>query len=561
MFRVPAAIGLMLYWIASTAMAVGFDDHYVSTTVLGQPLDFSVVVNLGSAEWLSPECIDAEVIVGAYKVAHEHVHVRVDSGGKEGRATLRILTSVRIHEPVVTVQVTLHCTAQLSHQFVVFIDSRGAKFPATTGANASADLGRAAPRTVASVEQEFQRSIGREPPSAAVKRLHGDPRSDGVFPPRLMLVQAQQLTSAGLQPEAAATEQGVAADGADFDLRWRERDRLAQLEQSLERLRRRNDDAQQSIATLQVRLRESQAVRMNNALVYGLLALVALLLLAVAGLWRRQLIMSRQAAWSDRTLVKRDLAMNPLEFGKSALEFADDPLVPRGPVAVEPTPALDPDKEPAIQAMSMPRQLSVEELIDLEQQADFFVALGQDEAAIDLLMGHVRSSGGASPMPYLKLLDIYRRRGERDAYERIRERFNRRFNAYAAEFEIDPRDGRALEDYSVVMSRLQAAWPDPLQAMGVLEALLFTRDSSDQPFDSPAFGELLFLYSHARDLAEREAERRGVDVLLPLATSNAPPLMEAAWPSPLPAQAQADSASASSVEHIDLNVDASADLR
>ena len=33
-----------------------------------------------------------------------------------------------------------------------------------------------------------------------------------------------------------------------------------------------------------------------------------------------------------------------------------------------------------------PRDVSVEELIDLEQQAEFFVVLGQDEAAIDLLM-------------------------------------------------------------------------------------------------------------------------------------------------------------------------------
>ena len=211
--------------------------------------------------------------------------------------------------------------------------------------------------------------------------------------------------------------------------------------------------------------------------------------------------------------------------------------------------------------MSAPRELSVEELIDLEQQADFFVVLGQDEAAIDLLMGHVRSSGGASPMPYLKLLEIYRRRGERDAYERIRERFNRRFNAYAPDWEVDPREGRALEDYSAVMGRLQAAWPEPLQAMGLLEALLFTRDSSDQAFDLPAFGELLFLYSQARDLAERQAERSGVDLLLPLATSKEPSVVEAARHSPSPVGAQAASASVATVERIDLNFDAPVDNR
>ena len=38
----------------------------------------------------------------------------------------------------------------------------------------------------------------------------------------------------------------------------------------------------------------------------------------------------------------------------------------------------------------------VDELIDLEQQAEFFLVLGEEESAIDLLMSHLRSSGGTS---------------------------------------------------------------------------------------------------------------------------------------------------------------------
>ena len=33
-------------------------------------------------------------------------------------------------------------------------------------------------------------------------------------------------------------------------------------------------------------------------------------------------------------------------------------------------------------------------LADLEQQAEFFVVLGDEDAAVDLLMSHLRSSGG-----------------------------------------------------------------------------------------------------------------------------------------------------------------------
>ncbi len=90
--------------------------------------------------------------------------------------------------------------------------------------------------------------------------------------------------------------------------------------------------------------------------------------------------------------------------------------------------------------------MSVDEQIDLEQQADFFIALGHDEAAIDLLMAHMRSTGGGSPLPFLKLLEIHRRRDQRDAYERTRVRFNQRFKGVAHEWQDDPKLGRALDD-------------------------------------------------------------------------------------------------------------------
>ncbi len=163
------------------------------------------------------------------------------------------------------------------------------------------------------------------------------------------------------------------------------------------------------------------------------------------------------------------------------------------------------------------RDVSIEELIDLEQQAEFFVVLGQDEAAIDLLVDHLRSTGGSSPLPYLKLLEIYRRRGDHPAYERMRARFNHRFNAYAPDWDTDLLHGRSLDDYASVMPRLLQVWPRPLDAMAELEALLF-RKSRGELFDLPAYREVLFLYSLARDLLDRESADTGsVDLLLPLA--------------------------------------------
>ena len=163
------------------------------------------------------------------------------------------------------------------------------------------------------------------------------------------------------------------------------------------------------------------------------------------------------------------------------------------------------------------RDVSIEELLDLEQQAEFFVVLGQDEAAVDLLVDHLRSTGGGSPLPYLKLLEIYHRRGDKDAYERTRARFNHRFNAYAPEWDTGLQYGRTLEDYTDIVPRLQQVWPRPLDAMAELDALLFRKSRGDM-FDLPAYREVLFLYSLARDLLDREAASTGnIDLLLPLA--------------------------------------------
>jgi hypothetical protein len=163
-----------------------------------------------------------------------------------------------------------------------------------------------------------------------------------------------------------------------------------------------------------------------------------------------------------------------------------------------------------------PRDVSIEELIDLEQQAEFFIVLGQDESAIDLLVEHLRSTGGGSPLPYLKLLEIHHRRDDHEAYERMRSRFNHRFNAYAPEWGVDLTHGRALDDYPGVIPRLQQVWPRPLDAMAELEALLF-RKSRGELFDLPAYREVLFLYSLARDLLDRASvDSRNVDLLLPM---------------------------------------------
>ena len=127
-------------------------------------------------------------------------------------------------------------------------------------------------------------------------------------------------------------------------------------------------------------------------------------------------------------------------------------------------------------------------------------------------------AGGQSPLTYTTLLEIYKRQGDRAAYERTRARFNRRFNAYAPDWDTGPNAGRALEDYPDTIAPLQAAWHAPIDAMALLEAMLFKRDETSELFDLPAYRDVLLLYSLARDLWTHGGGSAGtqVDVLLPL---------------------------------------------
>jgi hypothetical protein len=197
------------------------------------------------------------------------------------------------------------------------------------------------------------------------------------------------------------------------------------------------------------------------------------------------------------------------------------PPVDRTPPPAQHNSVLPPE---AMVEESLTRPVSVDELIDLEQQAEFFIVLGEEDAAVDLLMSHLRSSGGTSPLPYLKLLEIYRHRGDREAYERMRKRFSQRFNAVAPEWGTDPERGRELQDYPTVLVVLQACWPRPLDAMAELENLLF-RKRSGELFELPAYRDVLTLFSVARDLHRLvDQPTPDVDVLLPLAADAEPTL-------------------------------------
>lgn len=390
-------------------------------------------------------------------------------------------------------------------------------------------------------------------PTPAVAKGASAPRLrlEAAEPPPVIaqaLVVEQALEAVAQAASAARAAASAASAAAD---------RIATLERTVEQLRG-EAKAQQEAALV---LRERLARADSGSRWFAPLVALALLLVAVSAwlAWRLSALQRlRSTEWKQAAQAPAPTASEgppskqatlPIPFVTSeiaglrpdapqrsrsnpawpppatAFDSALPPQEAEAPAAA--APAAEAPADPVTQRTlvlaprpgsdsSLSRDVSIEELIDLEQQAEFFVVLGQDDAAVDLLVEHLRNTGGSSPLPYLKLLEIYRRRGDREAYERMRARFNRRFNAYAPEWGVDLGQGRTLEDYADIVPRLQQVWDKPLDAMAELEALLFGK-SRGELFDLPAYREVLFLYSLARDLLDREALDTGsVDLLLPM---------------------------------------------
>ncbi|MEO8081230.1 MAG: hypothetical protein ABI641_11910 [Caldimonas sp.] len=365
--------------------------------------------------------------------------------------------------------------------------------------------------------------------------------------PQLAPAASASAAHSAQAPEWVAPAAADASSAASAALA-RERERIQTLEAGLAALRNDSLATKRTVAGLQARLRQAEGERYANWLVFLLAGVSALLALLAAALWYLRPRQRRSKRWFDANAAQRAAALRgnprpdavePLAVlsqphaGESPAIWRDGPSsgLPTAPATIgglEVTTVLGPAPiarpSAAVSAAGARTEedapagdLSMEALIDLEQQAEFFVVLGQDEAAIELLGNYLRRGDGASPLPYLKLLEIHQRRGDEVAYEQVRAAFNQCFHAHAPDWSTDLHFGRALDEYPQTVARLQALWPTPLQAMQSLDALLFRRDAAADAFDFPAYRELLFLYSIARELAGHvETDFGSIDLFLPL---------------------------------------------
>lgn len=398
-----------------------------------------------------------------------------------------------------------------------------------------------------------------------VARVAPPPAAVAVERPRLKLdalevrPQAGAATAAarGASAAAAAASAAAAAETAAAAAQELERNaqRMQALDEDLRKLREGMLRSDAALVELRARLEKAEGERYANGLVFTLAGLLLAAVAAAFAFWRRSRSAAQPSAWWDESR-QRGVA-DAADGGDDALYeesqlpaatkaagaanvaagLTDVPAPQRSaPVDAASAPGADGKADgrsvarlgtgitgfgflssnPSARSesptetdglrVSDPLPLSSDELSDIQQEADFFVSLGEYDRAIEILRNHIEAHPQASAVAWLDLLEIHHKLGQRDEYEQLRRDFEWLFNAKAPSFEAfnESRDG--IEAHPRLVSRIQAAWPRR-EVLETIDEAIFRRPGAegDEPLNLEGYRDLLFLHALASELSADDA--------------------------------------------------------
>lgn len=312
--------------------------------------------------------------------------------------------------------------------------------------------------------------------------------------------------------------------------------RLEAMEQQLQTLQQQLSRNRSEIVGLQTQLVQAQ----NPDLpiwVHLMLGLLALALATIAWLIQRikQERLNAHRSWADTVLAVEDsqraTTIDTQEnSARAAVHPASAPLPEQASTsaspalqALETSPAPSPDVKEDPQshtlyqefeqlqsghstpdlAPSIAEVLTAQALFDVQEQAEFYASIGENDQAIAILQAHIAEHEASSPLAYIELLQLLYRLSRTEAYEEVREKFQAHFNVQVPNFLGFSRKGRDLwSGHPDVLSQIEAKWPTE-DVQHLLRGLILRSHTpglteSQTRFDLSAFDELLMLYNVAK---------------------------------------------------------------
>lgn len=321
--------------------------------------------------------------------------------------------------------------------------------------------------------------------------------------------------------------------------------RMQSMESDLKALQDVTLKNRQVMQDLVGRLDRAEAQRYANPLVYGLVALLLACGVGLAyGFFRlRAARLGSSPWWRGPNMDEKPDALNIADIGGDTHKSpnsnpATQPDVVAGPVPVSGLYEVDIDLHLADSAFTdlgkpMPvaptastasvtalrtadtssradfsqsvfgtfREISTEEMLDVRQQADFFMTLGQYDEAIEVLEARIKAGGEVNPLIYLDLLKVFHTLSKKAEYDSYRNQFNEFFSGNVPAYAMFNQQGRNLDAYPSICNRIVELWPT-LDAVAYIEKCLVRAPGVDTSsgFELEAFRDLLMLHGVVRRL-------------------------------------------------------------
>lgn len=348
--------------LAFALLALAFDGSAATlgrmqgAALIGRPLNLSVPVQLGEGEDLAQPCLEADVFHADNRQDPSRVRVTLEPAAEPHSAVVRIVSSVPVDEPLVTVYLRAGCSQKSTRRYVLLADivsdvvappvvaatsraapllpQSGAALPAapvaagTAGSEAVAASARrtvaAKPAAPAVQASEAVKAAPRatatparaDKPTKGVKgakvRAAGAPTRSRLKVDMLDLSQERDPTlkassellsvpTADLQRRADAAALWRALNASPEDI-LRDAARVQAMDADISVLKTITERNQAGLQELSTRLRQAESERYANWLVYLLAALLLFSVAALAWLWRRHESSRREEWWRGSEL-------------------------------------------------------------------------------------------------------------------------------------------------------------------------------------------------------------------------------------------------------------------
>jgi len=524
--------------LATAAMELG---RMQGTPVLGQPLQLMLPFTWTARDELT--CIRAEFVQAEQAPFPMLVRAeRLD----DTRGAITLFSAVAVQDALVTVNVTYGCAdAAITRGFVLLAEAPAiraptvsarpvpeaqeaspvppAAAPAARPAKPASPAGPTAQAAPPASPQPAARPRPRRPETtpapAAASRLRLDPL-DVELDQAPVLRMATSLSAPG---ESALSRPQAAAAWRTLNLPPQEqlaaltREYQAELDKLRDLTRRAEELAPQG--SRRDWLRDLfAALSASAAAVLGFL------------LWRRNRREPAAGWWNEDSRIglhpisSQPAASVPRSAPPPSVSSSIDSVFSH-PDPMQPSPPQPDSFAPTFKAglgsnfidslIGRGRAPTAEELLDVHEKANFFLAVGQPDHAIELLESQAMEHLGNTPFLWLDLLDLCRRLDRRDEYERVRTCFQQIFSARMPPFESAQFDRGGLEAYPKALSRIQVLWPTRRVLQEIEKSLFEEPAPGSITFDLEASRDLLLLYSLAQDqLQEQLQQERDAAVAL-----------------------------------------------